>query len=249
MLIEFCLPIYNEEKIARRNILRLLKYCRKQKWDFSWHIILLVNGSGDSSCDISKDLSGSNPDEITYYDFPEAGRGRALKKYYLQSQADILIYMDIDLAVSLDNIPGLIAPLVLDEADIVIGSRLLPESKIERSTIRELSSQGYNFLSRIILHNKFSDLQCGFKAVKNPVFKKLAPNILDDKWFFDTELVAFGHQFNYRIKEIPVNWSENRWDERKSKVKIFSDSLKFFFNLLFLKYRISKFKLFEANDS
>ena len=127
---------------------------------------------------------------------------------------------------------------IKNKADLTIGSRLLPESKIERSFIRELSSQSYNFLSRVILNHNFSDLQCGFKAIKNKTFKKISPHIKGDKWFFDTELVAFTNYFKFRVKEIPVNWSENRYDERKSKVNLLKDSIKFFINLIKLKIRV-----------
>lgn len=238
MKIDFCLPVYNEEKIMKGSVVRLLEFCQSQNWNFNWQIALLINGSRDQSLEIARQLAERHPDRIVCFDYPEAGRGRALKKYYLASQADILTYMDIDLAVSLDNIQPLIDPIICGQADMVIGSRLLPESRIKRSFIRELSSQSYNYLSRIILGHKFSDMQCGFKAVKTESFKKLSPFITDTQWFFDTEMIAFGHLFDYRIKEIPVDWSENRWDERKSKVKMFRDSFKFFINLLDLKFRL-----------
>lgn len=240
MTIEFCLPIFNEEKILRYNVLRLIEYMQKQNFSFNWKIILLINGSNDNSYEIGQNLSHEHLKIIGCFNYPEAGRGKTLKRYYLTSPADILVYMDSDLAVSLDNIPDLINPLISDQADLVTGSRLLPESKIKRSFIRELSSQSYNFLSKIILGHKFSDLQCGFKAIRAPVFKAIAPYIKDEKWFFDTEIIAFSHYHGWRIKEIPVDWSENRWDERKSKVNVLHDSCKFIYNLIKLKIRLLK---------
>ncbi len=240
MLIEFCLPVYNEEQILKSNVLMLLNYCRNQNFNFDWQIVIIVNGSSDATLNISKNLSQQYHKFIKYINIKKAGRGQALKRYWLSSQADIVSYMDIDLAVSLENISDLIFPIIKNEVDLVIGSRLLPNSNIKRSFLRELSSQGYNFLSRLILEHKFSDLQCGFKAIKLNKFKTIASYIKNEQWFFDTELVIWAKYFNFKIKEIPVNWEENRYDKRKSKVNIVRDSIKFLINLIKLKRQLKQ---------
>jgi glycosyltransferase involved in cell wall biosynthesis len=242
MLIEFCLPVYNEEKILEKNVLTLLNYCLAQPYDFDWRIVVVINGSSDNSLAISGRLKKEHTERINFINIPEPGRGQALKKYWLQSQADILTYMDIDLAVSLDSILSLVQPIIDNQADLMIGSRLMPDSKISRSFIRELSSQSYNFLSRVILGHNFSDMQCGFKAIKSDAFKKIAPLINDAKWFFDTELIIFTKKLGFRVKEIPVDWSENRYDTRKSKVHMFRDSFKFFCDLIRLRIRLLNVK-------
>jgi glycosyltransferase involved in cell wall biosynthesis len=238
MSVEFCLPVYNEEKILEKNILTLLNYCLTQPFSFDWKIVIVINGSSDNSLAISQKLKTEHIDRIDFINIPEPGRGQALKKYWLQSQADVLVYMDIDLAVSLDSVMPLVQPIINNQADLVIGSRLMPDSKISRSFIRELSSQSYNFLSRVILGHNFSDMQCGFKAIRADVFKKIAPHINDAKWFFDTELIIFTKKLGFRVKEVPVDWSENRYDMRKSKVHMFRDSFKFFCDLIKLKIRL-----------
>jgi glycosyltransferase involved in cell wall biosynthesis len=238
MLIEFCLPIYNEEKIMEKNILELLNYLQKQDFPFFWKIILIINGSSDSSSEIADKLTTLYPQSINFINIPEPGRGQALKKYWLRSSADILCYMDIDLAVSLDNIKDLIQPLSGDNYDMAIGSRLMVGSQIKRSFIRELSSQSYNLLSRLILRHHFSDMQCGFKAIKKEVFKFIAPYVKDDKWFFDTEMIILTKIIKGKIKEVPVNWQENRYDMRQSKVNLIRDSLKFIKNLIKFRYQL-----------
>ncbi len=240
MVVEFCLPVYNEEQILRSSVLMLLNYCKNQNFGFNWQIVIIVNGSSDATLNISKELSQEYHKHIKYINIKKAGRGQALKKYWLLSRADIVSYMDIDLAVSLDNIQGLISPILKNRSDLVIGSRLLPDSNIQRSFLRELSSQGYNFLSRLILGHKFSDLQCGFKAIKLSKFKAIASYITSDQWFFDTELVIWAKYSNFKIKEIPVNWEENRYNKRKSKVNIAKDSAKFLINLIKLKKRLKQ---------
>lgn len=242
MKIEFCLPIHNEEKILKENTLKLLTYLDKQEHPWNWEIILVINGSSDSSYVLGQKLEQEFPGKIKAVNYPSPGRGQALKKYFSSSQADILLYMDIDLAVSLDNIAPTLKALIEEGYSLAIGSRLLAESKIERSFIRELSSQTYNFLSRLILGHHISDMQCGFKAIKKELFEKIKDKLLDDKWFFDTEMIVFAKKFGGKIKEIPVDWQENRYDERKSKVKLIRDSLRFIKNLIKLRLRLAKTK-------
>jgi len=238
MLVEFCLPIHNEEKILKANILRLLNYCQSQNFNFSWKIVAIINGSIDNSLAIAHKLSLKHPEKIKVENIKQAGKGQALKKYFLKSSAGIVVYMDVDLAVSLNNIPDLLLLILNQGYNLVIGSRMLPDSHTKRSFLRELSSQGYNFLSKIILGHNFSDLQCGFKAMKIGLLQKLSPYIKDDKWFFDTELIALAKHFNFKIKEIPVDWSENRYDKRKSKINFMKDPIKFIINLIKLKARL-----------
>ncbi|MFA6393489.1 MAG: glycosyltransferase [Patescibacteria group bacterium] len=235
--VDICLPIYNEEKILEKNVLFLLDFLKKQNYPFSWKIVILNNGSTDKSKEIGERLAEWG---IKMENALRPGKGGAIKEYWMKSRADIACYMDIDLAVSLENISDLLVPLVNENCDMIIGSRLLYESKIDRSLIREISSQGYNLLSRLICDHKFSDLQCGFKAVRTDIFKKIAPFITDRKWFFDTELVIYAGKLGYKIKEVPVEWSENRYDKRKSKVNLFKDTLTFIINLLKLNRRMKK---------
>ena len=246
MLVDFCLPIKNEEKILEENIKRLVSYLTAQPWLFDWQIVILLNNCSDGSEKIAERLIAGNK-QIKKSVIVEAGKGRALKSYFRESRADILVFMDIDLAVSLDNLPDLLNPLIKQERELVIGSRLLKKSRTSRSWWREISSRFYNYLSRLILNHNFRDLQCGFKAFKRELFVKVEPYLHDNAWFFDTELIALANYFNYNILEIPVDWQENRYDSRQSKVKVFKDAWGFLKNLLSFRKRINKIKRHHDN--
>jgi glycosyltransferase involved in cell wall biosynthesis len=242
MLVDFCLPIKNEEKILVQNLERLLSYCRQAGFSFSWRIVGVINGSTDASVKILADFKNKYPTEIDYFEVPEPGRGGALKKYWSLSSADVFSYMDADLAVNLDNLIHLVSPIVNRECEVVIGSRLLIDSRIKRSWGREIVSQSYNFISRRLLNYQVADLQCGFKAINAKTFRALQPWLQDDYWFFDTELVVLAQCLGYRVKEVPVDWQENRFDKRSSTVKVFRDSLIFLKNLWNFRKRLAKLK-------
>lgn len=240
MLIDFCLPIKNEALILESSLEKLLSYCTAAGFNFSWRIIGVVNGSSDASVDILRKYRQRYPGQIDYVDIAAPGRGQALKEYWRRSRADILAYMDCDLAVSLENISDLINPLLAGEADITIGSRLSAGSAIKRSWLRELISRGYNRLSKFLLGHEITDLQCGFKAIRREAFIDIGPYIYDDFWFFDTELILLADRLGYTIKQIPVDWQENRFLVRPTTVKIFRDSCNFFKNTLTFRRRLKR---------
>ncbi len=234
MKISFALPAYNEEFLIKKNLIYLFNFLNKQNYNFNWDLVLIINGTSDNSELIAKEIANKNT-KIKIFTIKERGKGGAIKKYFNYSNSDILIYMDIDLAVSLENINDLLKALLEENAELVIGSRLLKNSKTKRSIIRSISSKLYILLSKQIIKHNFSDLQCGFKGIKRDTWKKISPKIKDEAWFFDTELLILCQRNNVKIKEIPVNWKENRYEKRKSKIKLLKDSFIFIKKLIKLK--------------
>lgn len=242
MKIDFCLPVRNEENIIGPNIIKVYEYLNSQKYNFDWQIVVILNACDDNSEKIISELAVLNLIKIKYIGITPPGKGGALKYYFSRSSADILVFMDIDLAVSLDNLNSLINPVINNQYDLVIGSRLLESSKVERSYFRSFSSLVYNYISRNILSHNFRDLQCGFKAFKSGLFFKIQPYLKDDNWFFDTELVILARLFKFKTLEIPVNWTENRYAQRVSKVSVYKNALGFIKNSIDLRQRINKLK-------
>jgi len=247
MQIDFCLPAKNEEKLLKINTERLMNFLNDKNWPFVWKVVILLNGCSDSSLSVASDLAASSQGKIIFYNSPISSKGLALQNYFKISRADSLVFMDVDLAVSLNNIEELVRPLLEDKDDLVFGSRLLPESKTTRSWWREASSRSYNWLSRLMLGHRFSDLQCGFKALNREVFERVEPFLQDKNWFFDTELIIFAKYFNFRLLEIPVDWQENRYAQRASRIKVFKDTYAFVKNLFVLRKRLIKIKKYPDN--
>lgn len=240
MTIDICLPAYNEELILEKNTVKILDYLSSLEYNFDWHVYIVVNGSSDNSVNIAKELSQNNK-RISFYQLKQGGKGRAIKHLWQKSKADYFIYMDIDLAVSLDFLPDLIKNLE-DGHDLVWGSRHLKSSKVKRSVFRSFSSLVYNIFSKTVLNHNYSDLQCGFKGVNNRIKRDVLNKIEDNNWFFDTELIIWSKKMGYGLKEIPVNWQEDRYQQRKSKVRVFKDAKDFIYKTIKLRKKIKSLK-------
>lgn len=213
--VDIIVPVYNEETELENNINLLKDFCRKNLSNWKWQIIIADNASLDKTAEISKKITSLNP-EIKYLYINQKGRGRAIKQAWSKSKADIVSYMDIDLSSQLKHFPPLINSL-LQGYDIAIGSRLLPKSIVKGRTLkREIISRCYNLLIKMLFFTKFSDAQCGFKAVTRRVADNLVSRLNDNEWFLDSELLIFGEKAGYKIYEEPVTWI----DDPGSTVKV-----------------------------
>src|SRR3989339_785888 len=141
--IEITIPVYNEEKELKRNILRLYEFCEKNLKKYSWQITIADNASKDNTPIIASLIEKEYP-KVTLLRLEQKGRGRAVKSAWSRSKCDFCLYMDLDLSTDLVHILSLIG--VLENGyDIAIGSRLIKGAKVEgRSLIREIISRTLN---------------------------------------------------------------------------------------------------------
>jgi putative flippase GtrA len=149
------------------------------------------------------------------------GRGRALRTAWSASDARVVAYMDVDLSTDLRALLPLVAPLLSGHSDVAIGTRLAHGARVVRGPKRELISRGYNAILHTVLRARFSDAQCGFKAVRREALGVLLDDVKDDGWFFDTELLVLAQRRGLRIHEVPVDWI----DDPDSRVDIVSTAL------------------------
>ncbi len=221
-VIEVVIPVHNEEVQLAASVARVLEHLRTMPWPF--RITVADNASTDETALIARRLSHANP-EVSVVHLSEKGRGRALKRVWSASESDVLVYMDVDLSTDLAALLPLVAPLVSGHSDLAIGSRLSRASRVERGAKRELISRSYNLLLRRTLRARFSDAQCGFKAIRRDVARELLPLVEDNAWFFDTELLVVAERVGLRIHEVPVDWVDDP-DSRVDLVRTTVDDLK-----------------------
>lgn len=223
-------PVYNEEDELANSIETILTTAKKMFENFE--IVVGDNASTDATLRIAQKLS-KKYDRVKWIHLDEKGRGRALRRIWCQSDADVMCYMDVDLSTDIKHLKEL-ASSIEDGYDIAIGSRLTEGSKTERSFFRETLSRGYVFLLKLFLNIPFSDTQCGFKAVNKKIVKEVLPLVENEEWFFDTELLIIADKFGYKIKEIPVRWKESS----DSRVKILSTVTNYIKNILRMKRKL-----------
>jgi putative flippase GtrA len=222
-LVEIVVPVYNEEHVLEASIRRLHGYLAAS-FPFPFRITVADNASTDATWPLALRLAGQLP-EVRAVHLAEKGRGRALRQVWGTSDADVVAYMDVDLSTGLEALLPLVAPLVTGHSDLAIGTRLANGAAVVRGSKRELVSRGYNLLLRTTMRARFSDAQCGFKAGRTEVVQALLPEVEDQAWFFDTELLLAAQRGGLRIHEVPVDWVEDT-DSRVEVVRTALDDLR-----------------------
>jgi glycosyltransferase involved in cell wall biosynthesis len=218
--VDIVIPVYNEVHSLAASVTRLHSYL-SSTLPGSFRITIADNASTDGTPTVMRYLH-RHLDHVAGYRLTVKGRGRALRSTWTGSGAPILAYLDVDLSTDLDAVLPLLAPLVSGHSDLAIGSRLAHGARIVRGPKRELISRGYNAILSMALRVKFSDAQCGFKAITRDAARLLLPLIEDDGWFFDTELLVLAERSGLRIHEVPVDWI----DDPDSRVDIFATAKK-----------------------
>ena len=205
--LDVVIPVYNEEADLEPSVHRLHRYLR-ESLPVTFRITIADNASTDGTGAVASRLVDELTD-VVYLRLDEKGRGRALRAAWGASDATVLAYMDVDLSTDLAALLPLIAPLLSGHSDLAIGSRLARGSNVVRSVKRELISRCYNVILRGTLAARFTDAQCGFKAIRRDVAAELLPLIQDNSWFFDTELLVLAQRCGLRIHEVPVDWIDD----------------------------------------
>lgn len=218
--VDVVVPVLNEERQLPDSVRKIHDFVRGHP-ERDWRILIADNGSTDRTPEVATELGREMPIvKLTRLD--RRGRGRAVKKAWLESTADVRCYMDVDLSTDIAHLAQLVSAIADEGYDIAIGSRLSKGSVVVgRPLKREITSRGYSALFRLLFFTKFKDAQCGFKAVSARAARAILPTVKDTGWFFDTEMLIVGQHSGFRIKEIPVRWV----DDPDSRVKIIKTAI------------------------
>ncbi len=202
------IPVYNEEKELADSVGKLVAYLAGNCADFDWMVVIADNASTDNTHAIAKSLTKKYP-RVKVEHLDEKGRGRAVKSVWRKYKSDVNAYMDVDLSTDLKHFPAL-SRSILKGFDVAIGSRNARGANVKgRSLLRTVTSKVYIFLIKVFFWVHFSDAQCGFKAVSKRVVDEIIPRVIDNEWFFDTELLVMAEKSGCAIYEEPVTWIDN----------------------------------------
>jgi glycosyltransferase involved in cell wall biosynthesis len=207
--VDVVIPVLNEEHSLPGCIEALSAFLGSELAAHTWRIVITDNGSTDATLEVAEGYAERHAGTVACLHLDQRGRGRALRRAWLESDADVLTYMDVDLSTGLDAFPALVAAIADEGYDVATGSRLKRGARTTRSLKRESISRSYNLLIKAMFQTRFSDAQCGFKAISRSAARILVPAIENNHWFFDTELLILAEKRGFRVKDIPVTWSED----------------------------------------
>jgi glycosyltransferase involved in cell wall biosynthesis len=200
----------------------------------SYEVIIAEDGSTDGTVERAEELAQKNPKVKHIHREKRLGRGTALNNAFKQSNGEVMVYMDLDLATDLKYLKPLVEAITIEGYDFSTGSRMLRESKAKRTTSRSISSKTYNFLVRRILGSKLHDHQCGFKAFKREPLMQIIDKVEATHWFWDTEIMVRAQGAGYKVKEIAVEWKSGK----NTKVNLAKDSWSMFRQIMGLWWRL-----------
>jgi glycosyltransferase involved in cell wall biosynthesis len=234
--VDLVIPVYNEAHVLESTVERLLQ--ASKSWQgFSWRILIVDNASIDGTDEVGERLMTAHP-EVVFKRLDIKGRGLALRWAWLETDSEYSLYMDVDLSTDISAIPVVVERLQAG-ADLVTGTRLDAASQVTRSFRRELFSRCYNWAVRLVFPRcGFSDAQCGFKGIRLATVRPLLAHVLNNHWFFDTELMLLVRYAGLDLQSVPVTWVEDL-DSRVDIVQYATENLR---GLLRLRFSIQSFR-------
>jgi len=173
--------------------------------------VLVIAEDGSDSSEVVEKLASKYGNISYFHNSKRLGRGRALREAWRNVDAEIYLFMDVDMSTDLFQMNAfseLVNRVRKTGFDIATGSRYHPKSKTYRPIIRWFASVTYNKIVRVLFGSKISDHQCGFKAFSANLIEKLSDAVRSSSWFWDTEILVIAQKKGLRVTEIPVFWVE-----------------------------------------
>jgi dolichyl-phosphate beta-glucosyltransferase len=197
-------------------------------------LIVVNDGSTDTTAVIARErLQSAKIETRLLENFPNRGKGAAVRSGLLAARKPIGLFFDADLSTPLGETPKLIEPMAKGAIDIAFGSRALDRNLIgvHQPWRREQAGRVFNLLVRLATGLPFWDTQCGFKAFRLDVCRPILEAARLDGFAFDVELLYLAQRAGLRIREIPVRWNH----AEGSKVRFFHDSLRMLCEVIALR--------------
>jgi glycosyltransferase involved in cell wall biosynthesis len=222
------IPVHNEEHMLAKSVLRLSESLFANGVDF--RLSIAEDGSTDRTLEVIEELERKVPGLIVQSIRHKVGRGRALRMLWSKHDAfDIYAFVDADLATTPESLLKVIE-ICSSGVDVVTGSRYVHGATVRRPPGRRFASEMYNALVRKMFNEQVQDHQCGLKAFRRAALLKLLPLSQEDSWAWDTEVMVLATRVGLTIREVPVDWTENRgkrtpWLRLVSDVRLHASAL------------------------
>ncbi|RJP29020.1 MAG: glycosyltransferase [Candidatus Omnitrophota bacterium] len=237
-LVSIVMPTYNEAENIFASINETIKTF--DNFGCKWELVILDDGSTDNTYDILKSIEEKHNGRVIVRKNPfNVGKGRALKKAFHYVNGDYVVFIDADMDLHPLQVQTLFDIMKLDNADIVIGSKLHPNSLVNYPFYRRIISYIYYLIIKLLFNLPCHDTQTGLKLFKTQVLKAVFPRILVKKFAFDLEVLANANHLGYKIAEAPIVLDSKRPFGRiglKAMITTFWDTLAIFYRMHIIKY-------------
>lgn len=229
MHLSIIIPAYNEELRIASTLSGVQEYLALQ--DYVGEIIVVDDGSSDGTAVL---VEKSFPEVRLISYSPNRGKGYAVKTGMLASDADYALFYDADSATPVSEIEKLWSPFEAG-AEVVIGSRSLPDSQVEihQPWYREYMGRMYNLILRCFGLTSLIDTQCGFKCFSRHARETIFPRQTIEGFSFDIELLHIAQCHKLSVREIPVRWI----NDAASSVNPIIDSAKMFIEICIIRLK------------
>jgi glycosyltransferase involved in cell wall biosynthesis len=245
--ISIIMPAFNEAVRIKESIEETAKTFNTFGCD--WELLVIDDGSQDTTYEAASMLVEKYFPRLIVKRNPEnLGKGASIKLALDYLSGDYTVWLDADMDLHPNQLPTFFEIMRLTEADVVIGSKMHPDSQVRYPLQRRVISMVYYVLIRLMFNLPCHDTQTGLKVFKTAVLRRIFPMMLVKKFAFDLEVLANAHHFSYRISEAPIVLSPKRRYGRIGPGSIwvtFWDTLAVFYRMRILKY----YDCFDRNRS
>jgi len=200
------------------------------------HILVVDDNSPDGTGQLADELAAGNPSIAVLHRQAKQGLGRAYVAAFrelLGREADVLVQIDADFSHPVRFLPSLLAPLLDDRADLVLGSRYVRGGHIPRwNIVRRLVSRGGSVFAGVVLLMPYQDLTGGFKAWRADVLREIDLDRLHAGGYaFQIETTFKARLAGARIVETPITFEERRAGASKMSSSIIVEAFRLVLDL------------------
>ena len=204
--ISVVVPAYNEERGIAATVTALRDWLQARD-PRPFEVIVVDNASADRTAAEVGALADGERVQLLRNE-RNRGKGYSVRRGMLAARGELRLHCDADCAPSLASLPGMLA--LLEDADVVVGSRLAPGARVGRRQPlpRRIVGRSFVLLCRAVLAEPTTDLYCGFKLWRAPVAEDVFARIHLDGWTFDAEALAMARALGYRLRETGIVWAD-----------------------------------------
>jgi glycosyltransferase involved in cell wall biosynthesis len=242
MKLSVIIPAYKQSKTIIEDLGNIQNILNQIRYDYE--MIVVNDGSPDKTFEKMQEFyekHASPKNRVSVYSYEKnQGKGYAVKFGMSKSTGDYIAFIDSGMDLNPNGLSLLLEHMEWYKADIVVGSKRHPASKVEYPLIRRIYSTGYQYFCKFLFGLSVKDTQTGLKIFKKEVLQDVMPRMLIKAWAFDIEMLSVAHYLGYkRIFEAPIELRHTKFNTSVNRKVVFNmlwDTCAVFYRMHILHY-------------